>query len=86
VVRANGDAEIEQAIKVFWDRGGVVVRPVGRLDRDSIEAVLGLLACAREAGVSAVVDLGAILPGDLPSEEVVARLMADGSLSPVSGP
>jgi hypothetical protein len=81
MVRLNGDAEAEQAIKVLWDRDRVVVRPVGVLDRDSIDAVLGLLACAREAGVTAVVDLDAIVPCDA-SREVVARLMADTSRSP----
>jgi hypothetical protein len=81
MVRLNGDAETEQAIKVLWDGDRVVVRPVGILDQDSIDAVLGLLACAREAGVIAVVDLDAIVPCDLASREVVSRLIADASLS-----
>ena len=48
---------LEPAIKVLMDRGRVVVRPVGHLDRDSIAALLDLLDSAREAGVIAAVDL-----------------------------
>jgi hypothetical protein len=61
----------------LWPGG---VRPVGHLDRDSIETLLALLGCAREAGLIAVVDLDAIEPGDPAASDVLARLMADGSL------
>ena len=77
----NGEAEPERAIKVVWDRDRVVVRPVGHLDRGSIEAVLGLVACAREAGVIAVVDLDEIVPGNLADSEMISRLVADASLN-----
>jgi hypothetical protein len=80
MVRPYDDACGEPAIKVLMDRDRVVVRPVGRLDRDSIETLLGLVGCAREAGVIAVVDLDAIEPGDLAGSDVLARLV-DGSLS-----
>ena len=81
MTRSRDDAGSEPAIKVLMDRDRVVVRPVGHLDRDSIETLLGLLGCAREAGVIAVVDLGAIEPGDLLGSDVLARLVADGSLT-----
>jgi hypothetical protein len=81
MARLNDEAEGERAIKVLWDRDRVVVRPVGNLDQDAIEAVLGLLACAREAGVTAVVDLDAVARGDVAGSDL-ARLMADTSLDP----
>ncbi len=80
MVRPHGDADIEQAIKVVWDQDRVVIRPIGILDRDSIDAVLGLLACAREAGVRAGVDLDSIVLDDLAGSELVGRLMADASV------
>jgi hypothetical protein len=81
MVRPSDDGDIEPPIKVLMDRERIVVRPVGHLDRNSLQAVLGLLACAREAGMIAVVDLDQIEPGDLAGSDVLARLAADGSLS-----
>jgi hypothetical protein len=73
--RANDDAGIEPTVTVHMHRGRVVLRPVGRLDRDLIDTVLGLVNGARDAGVIAEVDLGAIEPGEMPSGEVLTRLM-----------
>lgn len=81
MVRPSDDADTEPAIKVLMDGDRVVVRPIGHLDPDSIETLLRLVGCAREAGVLAVVDLDAIEPGDLVGSDVFARLVADGSLS-----
>jgi hypothetical protein len=74
--RANDDAEIESTITVHMRRGRVVLRPVGRLDRDLIDTLLGLLSCARDAGVVAEVDLAAIEPGAVARRDVLTRLMA----------
>ena len=79
MVRWDNDADAEPAIKVLMDRERVVFRPVGHLDRDSIETLAGLVDCARRAGLIAVVDLNAIEPDDLPGGDVLAPLVADGS-------
>jgi hypothetical protein len=62
--RASDDAEIESTITVHMHRGRVVLRPVGPLDGDLIDTVLGLVRGARDAGVIAEVDLEAIEPGE----------------------
>jgi hypothetical protein len=74
--RANDDAGIESRITVHMHRGRIVLRPVGRLDRDLIDTLLGLVRCARDAGVTAEVDLEAIEPGALARRDVLTRLMA----------
>ena len=79
MVWRENDADAEPAIKVLMDRDRVVFRPVGHLDRDSIETLAGLVDSARRAGVSAVVDLDAIEPDELPGGDVLALLVADGS-------
>jgi len=61
------------------DHDRVVVRPVGRLDSDSIETLLGLLACAREAGLIAVVDLDAVESDDPAVSDVLAHIVTDRS-------
>ena len=71
----------ESAIQVLMDRGHVVVRPVGHLDRESIETLLGVLASARVAGVTAIVDLDAVLPRDLVATDVLERLANEGALT-----
>jgi hypothetical protein len=81
MVRRDNNADAEPAIKVLMDRDRVVFRPVGHLDRDSIETLAGLVDCARQAGVIAVVDLDAIEPDELPGGDVLARLVADWSSS-----
>ena len=65
----------EAVIKVLMDRDRVVFRPVGQLDRESVEALQDLLACARDAGLVAVVDLDAIDPDDLVGSEVPGHLV-----------
>jgi hypothetical protein len=74
--RPNDDAGIGSTITVHMHRGRIVLRPVGRLDRDLIDTVLGLVRCARDAGVIAEVDLEAIEPGELADGDVLTRLMA----------
>jgi hypothetical protein len=74
--RANDDAGIESTITVHMHRGRVVLRPVGRLDRDLIDTVLGLVRSARDAGVIAEVDLEAVEPGELAARDVLTGLMA----------
>jgi hypothetical protein len=74
--RASDEAGIESTITVHMRRGRVVLRPVGRLDRDLIDTVLGLLSCARDAGVIAEVDLAAIEPGELAGRDVLTELTA----------
>ena len=81
MVRWDNDADAEPAIKVLMDRDRVVFRPVGHLDRDSIETLAGLVDCARQAGVIAVVDLDAVEPDELSGDDVLARLVADRSSS-----
>ena len=81
MVRWDNDADAEPAIRVLMDRDRVVFRPIGHLDRDSIETLAGLVDCARQAGVIAVVDLEAIEPDELPGGDVLARLVADTSSS-----
>jgi hypothetical protein len=81
MVWRDSDAEAEPAIKVLMDRDRVVFRPVGHLDRESIETLAGLVDSARQAGVSVVVDLGAIEPAELLCCDVLAPLVADGSSS-----
>ena len=81
MVRRENDADAEPATKVMMDRDRVVFRPIGHLDRDSIETLAGLLDCARQAGMIAVVDLDAIEPDELPGGDVLARLVAVGSTS-----
>jgi acyl-CoA synthetase (AMP-forming)/AMP-acid ligase II len=80
-MRLNDDAASEPAIKVLMDRDRLVVRPIGHLDQGSIETLVSLLGCAREAGVIAVLDLDAIEPDDLAGSDVLARLVADASSS-----
>jgi hypothetical protein len=77
----DNDADAEPAIKVLMDRDRIVFRPVGHLDRDSIETLVGLVGCARQAGVIAVVDLDAIEPDELAGSDVLERLVGDGSIS-----
>ena len=72
--RADDEAGIESTITVHMRRGRVVLRPVGRLDRDLIDTVLGLLSCARDAGVIAEVDLTAIEPGELAGPDALTEL------------
>jgi hypothetical protein len=74
--RANDDAGIESTITVHMRRDRVVLRPVGRLDRDLIDPILRLLSCARDAGVTAEVDLAAIEPGAPARRDVLTRLIA----------
>ena len=81
MVRWDSDADAEPAIKVLMDRDRVVFRPVGHLDRDSIETLAGLVDCARQAGVIAVVDLDSVEPDELSGDDVLARLVADRSSS-----
>jgi hypothetical protein len=81
MVWPSDDADTESAIKVLMDRDRVVVRPIGHLDRDSIETIIGLLGCAREAGLIAVVDLDEIEPGDLAGRDALGRLMTKESAS-----
>ncbi len=73
---ASDEAAIESTITVHMRRGRVVLRPVGRLDRDLIDTVLGLLSSARDAGVVAEVDLAAIEPAELASSDVLTQLTA----------
>ena len=79
MVRWDNNTDAEPAIKVLMDRDRVVFRPIGHLDRDSIETLAGLVDCARQAGLIAVVDLDAIEPDDLPGGDVLAQLGADRS-------
>jgi hypothetical protein len=79
--RSSDDVATESTIKVCVERGRVVVRPVGHLGRDSLETLVDLVGCARQAGVIAVVELDAIEPGDLAGNDLLARLAADGLLT-----
>ena len=72
---ANDDAGIAPTVTVHMHRDRVVLRPVGRLDRELIDTVLGLVNGARDAGVIVEVDLGAIDPGELAGREMLTRLM-----------
>ena len=74
--RANDDAGIDSSITVHMNRGRVVLRPVGRLDGELIDTVLGLVRSARDAGVVAEVDLEGIEPGERASRAEFTRLMA----------
>ena len=47
----------EPAIWVSMDDGRIVLRPVGVLDRTAIDTLLQLVAGARAAGATAVVDI-----------------------------
>ena len=47
----------DAGISVTMDGGQVVLRPSGHLDREAIEALLGLVAGAKAAGALAIVDL-----------------------------
>ena len=79
LVWRDNDEDAAPAIKVLMDRDRVVFRPVGHLDRDCIETLAGLVDCARQAGVIAVVDLDAIEPDELAGGDVLAQLGADES-------
>jgi hypothetical protein len=63
--RSNEDAAVEPEIGVSMDRGRIVIRPVGHVDRAGLDALRSLLDCARAAGVIAVVDLAQIDDADL---------------------
>ena len=43
----TSDAEVERGISVTMDGGRVVIRPSGHLDRETLDALLGLVAGAR---------------------------------------
>jgi hypothetical protein len=79
MVRANDGARNESAINVLMERDRVVVQPVGPVDASSIEAIVGLVDCARDAGLIAVVDLDKIEPGDLACRDALERLTINGS-------
>jgi hypothetical protein len=80
VERSGQGADCDAAIKVSIEGGRVVVRPVGQLDGDSIDALCALVGCAREAGVMAVVDLDGVELGELAGHGPLARLVtASGS-------
>jgi hypothetical protein len=53
----TSDAEIERRISVSMDGGRVVIRPTGHLDRETLDALLGLVAGARSAGATPIVEL-----------------------------
>jgi hypothetical protein len=54
----------DAGISVTMDGGQVVLRPCGHLDREAIEALLGLVAGAKAAGAVAIVDLEQVDPAD----------------------
>ena len=54
----------DAAISVTMDGGQVVLRPCGQLDREAIEALLGLIAGAEAAGAVAIVDLEQVAATD----------------------
>ena len=53
----TSEAEVERRISVTMDGGRVVIRPCGHLDRETLDALLGLVAGARSAGATPIVEL-----------------------------
>lgn len=63
----TSDADVERGISVTMDGGRVVIRPCGHLDPDAIDALLDLVAGAKAAGATAIVDLELVDAPDRPS-------------------
>jgi hypothetical protein len=74
--RPTGQPAGDPVISVSMDEDTVVLRPAGRLDRDLIDTLMGLLAGARLAGTVAVVDLRAVEQGELAREELLRAIRA----------
>jgi hypothetical protein len=70
----TSDADVDPRISVTMDGARVVIRPCGHLDRETLEALLGLVAGAQSAGATAVVELDQV--------DVLDRLAAVAVLGP----
>jgi anti-anti-sigma regulatory factor len=53
----TSDAEVERGISVSMDGGRIVIRPSGHLDSETLDALLELVAGARSAGATPIVEL-----------------------------
>jgi hypothetical protein len=73
VQRPNDETGIVASVTVLMDRDRVVLRPVGHLDDELIATVLGLVRCARNVGLTAVVDLEALEPDGCAHRDALAR-------------
>ena len=67
----TSDPEVERRISVSMDGGRVVIRPSGHLDRETLDALLSLVAGARSAGATPIVELDQVDALDRPAARAV---------------